>query len=644
MEKTVLQQALSLHQAGRLGQARLLYEQILKTEPDHFDALHMLGVIFAQKKNFALSFEMMNKAIARNPGSATAYNNRGIALQELKRHRAAVKSFDQAIALRPGHAKAHFNRGNALRSLQQYSAAVDSYNKAVQLKPDHAATYVVRGESLRDLKKYRAALADYDKAISLKPDYDFLQGTRLHTKLQTCDWSGIEELQSQLEQEIANGKKVAVPFAVPALTGNPGLQKKAASIYLQDQYPANQLLGELQRYDKHEKIRIAYFSADFRKHPVSLLTAEMFELHDRSKFELMAFSFGPDTGDQVRARVAAAFDQFIDVREKTDKAIAKLARTMEIDIAIDLTGLTSDARPGVFALRAAPIQVNYLGYPGSIDSGYHDYIIADRTVIPESRRNDYSEKIAHLPDSYMANDSKKKISETKFTREELGLPPKGFIFCCFNNHYKISPVTFAGWMRILAKVTDSILWLPDAGPFAKDNLRQAAVAHGIDPERIYFAPKLPKLADHLARLKVADLFLDTLPFNAHATASDALWAGLPLLTCSGEAFAGRVAASLLNALELPELITTSQQAYELRAIKLASEAASLDKIRKKLARNRLSSALFDSRNFVKHIESAYITMHERHHADLPPDHITVTRKLKPKSLPAKPKSRSKTRK
>jgi predicted O-linked N-acetylglucosamine transferase (SPINDLY family) len=351
--------------------------------------------------------------------------------------------------------------------------------------------------------------------------------------------------------------------------------------------------------------------------------AGVFEMHDKSLFDCTAFSYGPDTKDDMRERVERAFDNFIDVRDKSDSEVAMLSRRMEIDIAVDLGGYTQDVRPVIFAMRAAPIQVNYLGYPGTMGADYIDYLIADNTLIPEASRQHYAEKIVYLPNTYMASDRKRVVADKTFSREALGLPEVGFVFCCFNNHYKIAPATFEGWMRILRQVDNSVLWLSEANPIAADNLRQEAEQRGVKAERLIFANRVPSMPEHLARHRAADLFLDTLPYNAHSTASDALWTGLPVLTCMGEAFASRVAASALNAIDLPELITTTQEQYEALAVELATKTGMLDQIKQKLERNRFVTPLFNTALFTKNIEAAYTQMYERYHADLSPEHIYI---------------------
>jgi predicted O-linked N-acetylglucosamine transferase (SPINDLY family) len=393
-------------------------------------------------------------------------------------------------------------------------------------------------------------------------------------------------------------------------------------LWVSKQYPVRpKPLWKAEHY-RHERIRIAYVSADFHQHATSYLTAGMFECHDKSRFEITAISIGPDDNSEIRQRLKDSFDYFIDVTALSEDQIASRIRDSEIDIVVDLKGFTQDARTGVFAHRPAPIQVNYLGYPGTLGAKYIDYIIADRNVIPEDQQKFYSEKIVYMPNSYQVNDTKRLTADVIFTRPELGLPPTGFVFCCFNNNYKITPHVFDCWMRVLKQVEGGVLWLLEANAKAAGNLRREAAARGVNAERLIFARKRP-LSEHLARYRLADLFLDTLPCNAHTTASDALWAGLPVLTCSGETFASRVAASLLHAIHLPQLATTTLEDYESLAIELAKHPNKLKEIKQKLADNRLTTPLFDTKLFTKHIEAAYTAMYERYRAGLAPDHIIV---------------------
>ena len=583
-----LQNAIALHHQGQLGQAEDIYLKLLGTDPRNTVALHMLGVIAYQTGN----------------------------------HQFAVDLIGQAIALKPDYAEAYSNRGNALKELNQLDAAVASYDKAIALKPDYAEAYSNRGNALKELKKLDAAVASYDKAIVLKPDSDYLFGMKLHIKMQLCDWQDFKHNVSELSLKIQSNVKASACFPLLALPIGLADQRKSAEIWNIDKNPSMSTLGPIIKRSRQLKIRIGYYSADFHNHATAYLMAELFERHDQAKFELIAFSYGPNKKDEMRNRVRQAFNQFIDVTAMSDKAIAQLSRELGIDIAIDLKGLTQDARLGIFAYKAAPIQVSYLGYPGTLGVDYIDYLIADKTLIPKESQHNYSEKIVYLPHSYQVNDRQRIISQKQFTKQELGLPQEAFVFCCFNNNYKITPDVFDSWVRILKAVDASVLWLLEDNQTAAANLRKEAHLRGLDPARLIFAKRM-NLPEHLARHRLAELFLDTLPCNAHTTASDALWAGLPVLTCMGESFASRVAGSLLNAIGLPELVTETQTDYEVLAIELATNPAKLKAIKDKLEKNRLTTPLFDTAVLAKHIETAYSKMNEQYQADLLPDHIYI---------------------
>jgi predicted O-linked N-acetylglucosamine transferase (SPINDLY family) len=437
-----------------------------------------------------------------------------------------------------------------------------------------------------------------------------------------CLWDDLEKHLDELTNKINNGEKVINPFHMLALIDDPEVQRKVAAIYANEKYPQSHVLSKIERYPKHNMIRIGYLSGDFHNHATMHLMAELFECHNKKKFELIAFSFGPDIQDQWRERVFLCFDQFVDVRLKSDREISSLARKMEIDIAIDLKGYTRNCRPNIFAEGCAPIQVSYLGYPGTMSANYIDYLIADHTLIPEDKQLHYSEKIVYMPNSYQVNVSKRSVSETSLLRHELGLPNTSFVFCCFNNNYKITPSTFTGWMRILAAVDDGVLWLFENNKDTAKNLKKEAMKFGINEDRLVFATHM-SVEEHLNRIKQADLFIDTLPYNAHTTTSDALRMGLPVLTCMGNSFASRVAASLLNAINLPELITTTQEEYESLAIELATNPEKLKIIKDKLVNNLPTAPLYDTPLFTHHLESAYLTMYNRYQQGLDPDHIYV---------------------
>ncbi len=613
---------LVLQELKQFDTAVASYDKAIAIKPDHAMAYVNRGAALKELKQFDAALASYDRAIALQPGNANAHYNRGIVLQELQQYLGAVASYDKAIAIKPDHAMAYVNRGAALKELQQLDAALASYDRAIAIKPDHAMAHVNRCAVLNDLKQYSAALDCYDKAIAINPGYAYLYGSRLHTKMLQCNWAGIDNEFNELITRIKRGEKATYPFSALAITDDLSIQRQAAEILLKDKHPANVSLGNMPKRSRGAKIRIGYYSADYHNHATTYLMAELFEHHNKDNFELIAFSFGPDKNDEMRKRVCGAFDQFIDVRNQTDTNVALLSRKMAIDIAVDLKGLTQHGRPGIFSYRAAPVQVNYIGYPGTVGAEYIDYIVADKTLIPETSKQFYAEKVVFLPNSYQVNDSKRVISDKQFTRTELGLPQDAFVFCCFNNNYKITPDTFDVWMRILKQTEGSVLWLLEGNPTVVHNLGKEAEARGVRRERLIFAGRMP-LAEHLARHRLADLFLDTLPYNAHTTASDALWAGLPVLTCVGKAFASRVAASLLNAIHLPELITQTQPDYEALALELASQPDKLQAIKSKLEDNRLTTPLFDCKLFTKHIEKAYAEMYERYLADLPPEHIYI---------------------
>jgi predicted O-linked N-acetylglucosamine transferase (SPINDLY family) len=613
---------LVLQELKRLEEALTSYDRAIELKSDFAEAYYNRGILLQELKLLEEALTSYDRAIAIKPDYALAYYNRGLLLQELKRVEEALASYDRAIAIKPDYADAYYNLGIVLQELMRLNEAITNYDRAIDLKSDYADAYNNRGVVLQELKRLDEALTSYERAIEFRPDYEYLFGTLLHTKMKMCDWQDFELNIENLLLRIGEGEKLSLSFPILALTDSLSVLHKTSEIWIKDKLPINPSIGSIPKRQRKNKIRLGYYSADFHDHATALLMAELFERHDKNNFELIAFSFGPDTNDEMRQRLSKAFEQFIDVRLKSDKDIALMSRDMEIDVAVDLKGCTKDQRTGIFSYRAAPIQVNYIGYPGTMAAEYIDYIIADSTLIPIESREYYSEKVIYLPNSYQVNDRQRVISEKVFTKEELGLPPDSFTFCCFNNNYKITPYTFDGWVRIHKAVEDSVLWLFEDNPPAVINLRKEAQTKGIDPDRLVFAKRM-KLPEHLARHRAADLFIDTLPYNAHTTASDALWAGLPVLTCMGESFASRVAASLLNALELPELITTTQEQYEATAIELATNPEKLKAIKDKLEKNRLTTALFDTPRFTKHIEAAYTQMYERYQADLPSDHIYI---------------------
>jgi predicted O-linked N-acetylglucosamine transferase (SPINDLY family) len=491
--------------------------------------------------------------------------------------------------------------------LGEFEEAKNCFIKATRLSPNYTVAYFNLGNVNILLSSLEEAEENYSCAFKISSSYEFLLGVLVQTRMKICDWRDYEHNVNELSRQIENVQKVTYCFPLLGLTDSLRLQHQAAQIYMANKFPFDDTLGPIPKKNRSDRIKIGYYSADLHNHATAHLIAELFERHDKTQFELFAFSFGPDIQDEMRVRLVTAFDHFIDVRQQSDKSVAQLSRELGIDIAIDLKGYTTGARPRIFSYRVAPIQVSYLGYPGTLGANYIDYLIADPILIPPESQAYYSEKIAYLPNSYQVNDRKRFISARNFSKQELGLPDKGFVFCCFNNNFKITPSMLDSWVRILNAVEGSVLWLFEDNAAAGKNLREQAVIRGLDPSRLVFAPRM-HLPDHLARHAAADLFLDTLPCNAHTTASDALWAGLPVLTCTGEAFASRVAASLLNAIELPELVTANIKDYENLAIELAQSKEKLKQLREKLARNRLTTALFNTDLFTTNIEALFSLM------------------------------------
>jgi len=574
--------------------------------------------------NLIDSLEAYSEAIKIDPNYSEAYVNRGNILSELSRWEEALISFENAIHISPNHSEAYSNRGNALRILKRWDEALRSYDKAIEINPANASAHSNKANVLKDINLLDAALLSLETALSITKNIDYALGAAQHLKMSLCNWGAIENYTNQILESIYLGKKVTQPFPLLALTDDANLLKKSSVIYAQDKYPLNRSLGEILKYPKKDKIRIGYFSPDFKSHPVAFLTAELFEIHDRDRFEIYAFSLQKASDDDgMRLRLKNAFDKFIEVEDLPDMSIAQMSRDLKIDIAVDLSGPTKNSRTRIFSYQAAPIQVNWLGFPGTLGADFIDYIVADQIIIPTSHQQHYSEKVVYLPNTYMVDDSKRIPSGRIFSKDDCGLPENDFIFCCFNNDYKFNKQVIESWSRILGSVKDSVLWIPENNPQFMENIKVEFSKRGINTSRVIFAKKLESMADHLARYALADLFLDTYPYNAHTTAVDSLKGGTPIVTLIGNSFASRVAASLLNSIGLSELITNSQDQYEKLAIEIATNPAKLHELRKKLVVNRLTSPLFNTALFTKHIEDAYMRMMESYWEDKIPEHIYI---------------------
>lgn len=596
------------------------YENIVRIEPQNYAAFFNIGLAWHQLMQWDNALKNYALAIEYNPNFFMAYNNSGAILYNLNRWTQALLHFNKTIEINPHDPLAHNNQGAVLQSMRQPKQALLSFNQAIQLDPTYAQAYFNRAVVLEKMNRFDEAINDYKQLISIMPNYDFAKGSLLHVKMLCGDWSDFNQMNILIKNDVLNHKKVITPFQYQAISDSEYDLLICAKIAIDNQFSRKNNSFTHEQKWKHQKIRIGYVSGEFRNQATSVLLAQTWELHNKNEFEIIAFDNGWDDGSHLRNRISRAFDEIIDISNLSDLEAANLIHEKEIDILVNLNIFFGETRQGVFAFKPSPIQVNYLGFPGTSGSDYMDYLIADNIVIPKDSQHYYSEKIAYLPHSYQANDQQRIISSRAFSRHELGLPQHGFVYCCFNSTYKITPPTFERWMQILKSTPNSVLWLLQENLITVQKLRSEAMAQGIDPARLIFAEKMPH-AEHLARHRAADLFLDTLPYNAHTTASDALWAGLPVLTCQGKTFPGRVASSLLAAVGLPELITLSQQDYERLAIELAANPTLLNSIKQKLQHNRLNTPLFDTPLFTHHLEDLYKQMMNRYRSNQPIDHL-----------------------
>jgi predicted O-linked N-acetylglucosamine transferase (SPINDLY family) len=598
-----LENAIRNLQDGHFNEAESLLLACLNLDPQNADIYRFLSIAKALQGKNQEALESINASIKINPQNGIAHSNKGNILRTLGRHQEAIDCYHLAIKLLPGYAEAFNNIGNLYQEIKQVQESLQYYDQAILIEPRYANAIANKANALLKLKLYDQALEHIKTALQLSPNEPFLLGNYLHTKMLLCDWEGLDELYSQVITGMGAGQRTTEPFGLQGICDSEADLAVCAQIFAADHFPAQSPLPAISR-PPSPKIRIGYLCGEFRDQATSILMTGVYESHDQDRFEIYAFDNGWDDGSSLRARITAAFTQMFDITRLTDLQTAQLIQETGIDILVNLNGYFGDGRQGIFAYKPAPVQVNYLGFPGTIGAPYIDYLIADPIVIPPNSQSFYSEKIAYLPHCYQANDFKRVISDKVFTRADFGLPEQGFVYCCFNNNYKITPTTFDVWMRILQASPTSVLWLIEDNPTAGNNLQKEAVTRGIDASRILFAKRLP-LTEHLARHRLADLFLDTLPYNAHTTASDALWAGLPVLTCKGHSFAGRVAASLLTAINLPEMIASSLAEYEALAIELAHHPEKLQQTQAHLEQYRLTTPLFNTTGFTKDLEAVY---------------------------------------
>jgi predicted O-linked N-acetylglucosamine transferase (SPINDLY family) len=616
--------AKSLAALKRHEQALAACEQAAALKPALAEAWQGRGNVLIELKQYQNALASYDKAIALNPAQPDAWIGLGNAFYSMQQFDAASKSYDKALSLRPDFADAWLGCGNVFYERNQLSEALAAYRKVVELRPDLPDGWVAQGTIFSRMRNYADAALAYDRAFAIDPNFNYLAGTRIHAKQQICDWTNLDRDLSHLLSEVRKGKLASIPFNLLATTASPADQLQCAKSYVADRqsFPA---IWRGEAYT-HDRIRVAYISSDYREHPIAYLIAEVLELHDRTKVETIGISLGPDDCSEIRTRMVKSFDQFHDARALSDDEAAALVRRLEIDIAVDLNNYTELSRPGILARRPAPVQASYLGVPSTMGADFIDYAIADRFVLSDAQQSWWTEKIVRMPDSYLAHDTvtKRNMPALTPTRAQTGLPEQGFVFCCFNNSFKITEPVFDVWMRLLAAVEGSVAWLSPASEPTRSNLVAQAKRIGVDPARLIFAPRVDRVEDHLSRHRAADLFLDTLPYNAHTTAADALWAGLPVVTCAGETFPARVAGSLLHAVGLPELVTHSLDDYETLALRLARDPVRLAEVKSKLALNRDTHPLFDTKRFTRHLEAAYVTMIERHRRQQPPVPFAVS--------------------
>jgi predicted O-linked N-acetylglucosamine transferase (SPINDLY family) len=588
----------------QFSDAIISFSKSLKIGGNFFEVIHDLATAHARIGNLKTALEFYLQCLSFNNNSFLLFFNIATIYNDLKNFSKALTHYDRAIELKSDYAEAWMNKGVTLYELKQFKEALTHYDRAIELKSDYAEAWMNKGVTLYKLKQYSIATKCYEKALDINPTFDYLMGDLFFTKMMICDWSNYDLQVNYLLRNIYKKEKITRPFSILGLVDSPELLQISAEVYSSDLFKDIKSISIKIHRGPLKKIKIGYFSADFYNHATSYLMAELFEKHNREKFEIIGFSFGESPNDHMFKRIASSMDEFHLVKNLSDLEIAKFSRDIGIDIAVDLKGYTYNARPNIFSHRCAPIQINYLGFPGTLGSNNYDYIIADSFIVPQHNQKFYTEKIIYLPHCYQVNDSKKAISSTQYRKKDFGLPDNKFIYCSFNNTYKITPIIFDAWMQILKTVENSVLWLFEENEIAANNLRIEAKKTGVDMNRLIFAERLP-LDEHLSRLQLADLFIDTFPCNGHTTTSDALWAGIPGVTLAGESFSSRVAGSLLNTIGAPELITYSINDYINLAIDLASSREKFFNIKNKVAVNRITSPLFDINLFTENIELTY---------------------------------------
>lgn len=610
VDRATLIQAIELQNQGQVDQAERLFLLYLTHHPQDPAALYSLAVILLKRPDPAKALGLLDSVM---PGCTFAplWFAHAAALQGVGRRDEALQSYDRALEIQPDYTEVLINSGVLLREMHQHARALERFNRVLQTKPDYETALANCAVLLTEFKKTPEAVAMFQRLLALNPKYEYALGNLCYERLHACDWTDFDTTRQRILEGLRAGESTIKSMGLMAISDSAEEHQQCSRLFAQSRYPASrQPLWRGERY-RHDRIRIAYLSPDLREHPVGHLMAGIFERHDKRRFETIAISIGVNDGSRLRERMVRAFDHFIDAKLMPTGQIAELMRKMEVDVAIDLAGFTADSRSDILALRPAPVQVNYLGFPGTMGCDYMDYIIADRHVIPPEHQRFYNEQVVYLPDAYLPPAAGVTIAERTPTRAECGLPDEGVVFCSFNHDYKVLPHVFAVWMRMLKQVPGSVLWLMSRNPATQENLRAKAQAHGVAPERVVFATRVPRVEDHLARYRQADLFLDTHPYNAHTTTADALLAGLPVLTYMGQAFPSRVAGSLLHAVGMQELVTYSLEDYEAKAVALANQPGRLAQLKQQLASRKAHSALFDTDEFTRQLEAIYTAMWRR---------------------------------
>ncbi len=600
--QATLLQGIDAQSKGKFAEATILFNKVLKADPNNVPALYSLCVVNITQGNADQAIDFAKKGIQANPKYAPMYMGLAEGYKTAGDYESALVYYDKAIELDPNFTQAYQNSGAILRAVKRHKDALLRFTKILELEPTNLAAVNNAAILLSEFKQAEAAINMYKRLVALQPDYEYAIGSLLYEQLHHCDWTGYDDLLKAILVGVSQGKRACKTLGFMAMADNPEMHLIAAKTFAEHHYPAKNIELYQGEIYSHQRIRIGYVSPDLREHPVGHLMAGIFEHHDKSKFEVFSYSLGINDGSRLRDRIQTASDHFIDASTMSPLGVAKLIKEHEIDLVVDLAGYTSDAMPDIYSYRPAPAHVGFLGYPGTLGTKYVDYILADSVIIPVGHERYYTEKVIRMPNAYLPTDNTLKIADRTPTREECGLPAEGKVLCSFSHDYKIQPYIFQVWLNILKKVDKSVLWLVSRSEMTKANLKKRFEENGLDPDRLIFAQRVPKIEDHLARYRLADVFLDTYPYNAHTTAADALWSGLPVVTLLGNSFASRVASSLNSAIGMPELIGKDLAEYEDIALKLVTDDDYNKQVKTKLQKNRLHYPLFDTERFCRDLE------------------------------------------